>query len=368
MKNLIFVLLIALIFQTSTQATNPDTLDYTVVAPSGLSLRTAPYLDAERLEIIPYGTSVKTIGVWDEVYSLERMDTVDTRAGYWIETDYNGKSGYLFSGYLKTGPLYVPATEINQLYRISVPGERCQAVNYDPALHWYGIYVDPEAEDTKVKAVDISIEQTTLTEMDEEMAYADIGDFLQVKSEQQDSFLMYFGAINEIDTENIDYEKSYFENIEMDHWDPQGKFIYPYEKIKIAEEGYDQYFLVGHENVTVNENPQPFEDKLTKRYDIFLTDNQGGINMSNGDTVSLGAGMNLEHLSDYQYATYLGPRLVWQGDINKDGFPDVIFYSPYMSECCGGSISYHLFVSKQVDGIWKLEKAAEDEIFSCFGC
>jgi len=56
MKNLFFVFLLVLNTLTNAAATTPDTLDYTVVASSGLSLRTAPYIDSERLEVLPYGT------------------------------------------------------------------------------------------------------------------------------------------------------------------------------------------------------------------------------------------------------------------------------------------------------------------------
>lgn len=54
MKNLIVVCLFIFALTSSTFANNPDTLDYTVMAPSGLSLRTAPYLTAERLDVLPY--------------------------------------------------------------------------------------------------------------------------------------------------------------------------------------------------------------------------------------------------------------------------------------------------------------------------
>ena len=154
----------------------------------------------------------------------------------------------------------------------------------------------------------------------------------------------------------------------QEHWDDQGKFIFPYERVQIAQSGYDQYYLMGYENLTINKNPQPYEDSIQRKYGIYLTDNYGGITMKNGDTVSLSDGLNTAHLDDYMYSTYLGPRLVWQGDINNDGFPDVIYYTPYMSECCGGSVTYHLFISEKVNGHWSLKKVSEDIIYSCFGC
>jgi len=367
-KNLILVFLLAITVQMNVHATNPDTLDFTVVAPSGLSLRTAPYMDANRLEVLPYGTAVKTVGDWEELYTLERLDTIDSRVGYWIETAYNGQKGFIFSGYLKNGPLFVPPTDINNQFRITVPGERCQSINYDPSLHWYGIYLDPLTGDSKVKEVDIEIAQTKLSMEDEEMAYADYADFLNVKASQRDSFLMFFGTPEKIDNEHIAFEKSYFENLEMDHWDPQGKFIYPYERVQIAQDDYDPYYLVAYERIVVDNETYENHDDFTRKYSIYLSDNREGLNLSNGDTVCLDKALNTEHLSDYQYATHLGPRLVWQGDINNDGFPDVLFYTPYMSECCGGSITYHLLVSEWKNGKWSLKKAAEDQIFSCFGC
>jgi len=171
-----------------------------------------------------------------------------------------------------------------------------------------------------------------------------------------------------IDPEKLAFEKSYFENTEVEHWDTQGKFVYPYERLKVAEEGYDQYYLVGQEQITITESGTSFEKSFTRKYDLYLSDNQNGFYPDEEDIVSVGSELNTEYLSDYQYATYLGPRLVWQGDINQDGFPDMIFYTPYMSECCGGSVSYQLLVSEKVDGKWQLKKVAADEIFSCYGC
>lgn len=367
MKNLIFVFLTLFLAQNQNFATNPDTLDFTVVAPSGLSLRTAPYLDSDRLDVLPYGTSVKTIGLWNEIYQLDLLDTIDSRVGYWIPTEHQGQEGYLFSGYLKSGPLYVPPTDINNSFRITVPGERCQAINYDPLLNWYGIYIDPQDGSSKVKAVDIEIRQSSFSEDDLEIAYADIGDFLQVSAKQRDSFLLFFGTPNPINVDDIAFEKSYFENDDTTHWDPQGKFIYPYERLQIAEIDYDHYFLTGFEQL--NEEQDEFTgETFSRKYGVYLSGHVESINLTEENSCDLSKELGTDQLFQYEYATYLGPRLVWQGDINNDGFPDVLFYTPYMAECCGGSISYQLLVSKKVNGKWILEKVAEDEVFSCYGC
>ncbi len=366
MKNPVFIILALFAFESNIFAINPDTIDFTVVAPSGLSLRTSPYQGADRLYILPYGTNVKTIGHWEEIYDPERIDTIDSKIGYWVETEHKGKKGYLFSGYLKTGPLFVPSTTINNDFRITVPGERCQSVNYDPALHWYGIYVDPKTNEHKIKAADIRIEQSQVL-WEEEIAYENSGDFLTVGAAQQDSFLLFFGTREAIDPEHIPFEKSYFNNFTVEHWDTQGKFIYPYERLQIANLEHQHFFLIAYEEMSQEKNE--FTGKaFSRKYGIHLSDHNDAFNLNEENGVDLSRTLGTDQLYQYEYATYLGPRLVWQGDVNNDGFPDLIFYSPYMAECCGGSISYQLLVSKKINGQWQYKKAAMDEVFSCYGC
>ncbi len=367
MKYLIFVLLFSLGLIHTAQADPSDTLEFTVIAPSGLSLRSAPSLDAKRLSIVPFGTSVETIGEWHEVFDEDLVEIIDQRQGYWIETHYQGQMGYLFSGYLKFGPLYLPSVDgINRDFRITIPGERCESINYDPALNWYGMYHDPSSGTIKVKTVKLQIQTGQHTIEDLDMAYAEIGDFLDVKAEEKDSFLLFFGTRTPINPNRIAHQQDYFNSHHINHWDQKGKFIYPYEHLPLYASETLPYYLASEEEVIVGDNAHGDEPIIDRRYHIYLTNQPNQRGGKNDPAVYLTKELGLEH--SYAHFYYSGPRLLWKGDINLDGFPDVIFYTPYMSEGCGGSIGYQLLISEKVGEKFILKKVAAEYIGACYGC
>ncbi|MEL7223093.1 MAG: hypothetical protein AAGJ93_17345 [Bacteroidota bacterium] len=65
---------------------------------------------------------------------------------------------------------------------------------------------------------------------------------------------------------------------------------------------------------------------------------------------------------------YYHPRLFWQGDVNDDGAPDLLFYLPNLSECCGGSESYYLLLSHKNGDTWEWKRAANDTLEFWGGC
>lgn len=72
-----------------------------VSATSGLSMRMAPGLSAEKIMIIPHGAEVEVI-LRDE-NPLE--ETVEWTKGQWTYVEYDGRRGYVFDGFLTSLPI-----------------------------------------------------------------------------------------------------------------------------------------------------------------------------------------------------------------------------------------------------------------------
>ncbi len=75
-----------------------DTFHYTVVAKSGLNLRTEKNLNSKMITIVPYLTVVELLGN----YANEKI-TVEEVEGFWVHVRHNKDDGYLYSGYLYPG-------------------------------------------------------------------------------------------------------------------------------------------------------------------------------------------------------------------------------------------------------------------------
>lgn len=77
---------------------NGDTLH--VLALSGLRLRDQPGPNAGVVATLPYGATV----VAQEEQNHSRSATVDKLGGYWTKVAWQGKTGYVFDGYLSVFP------------------------------------------------------------------------------------------------------------------------------------------------------------------------------------------------------------------------------------------------------------------------
>ena len=83
-----------------------------VVANSGLTIRTAPNINAESLGVVEFGSSVEVLNQPDSMVHFERLNWVE---GNWIYVDYDGVTGYMFDGYLSDLPLPIYDFERCQL-------------------------------------------------------------------------------------------------------------------------------------------------------------------------------------------------------------------------------------------------------------
>lgn len=98
---LVVIVVIALMFRSSsnsTTETNNDTSQKSAVVIStvGLNLRDEPNSNAKVISTVPYNTTVNIIDI------SGRSETIQRRTANWYKVDYNGTTGWLWSGYLRT--------------------------------------------------------------------------------------------------------------------------------------------------------------------------------------------------------------------------------------------------------------------------
>lgn len=76
--------------------------NYYVLIKSGLSLRKKPSINSKKIGTLKYNSQIKIIKETEKISTFEEIED------NWVEINYKGKKGYIFSGYLSRvkGPNY----------------------------------------------------------------------------------------------------------------------------------------------------------------------------------------------------------------------------------------------------------------------
>lgn len=112
---IISVIVICLSF-SGVLATNPtEGQVLSVIAPSGLSLRSAPGTESKIIDIIELGEQVHVLNS-SEVTSIP--DRIEWTKGKWILVEYNESEGYVFDGYLTS--LDIPTDNYELSYSLDL--------------------------------------------------------------------------------------------------------------------------------------------------------------------------------------------------------------------------------------------------------
>lgn len=80
---------------------------FTVIAKSGANLRDSARADSKKIITIPFGEKVISKSLY------QGYGNFDERQGGWIKVRYNGKEGYIFTGFITH--LKIPSLNVNQL-------------------------------------------------------------------------------------------------------------------------------------------------------------------------------------------------------------------------------------------------------------
>ena len=368
MKKLNFLIACLLITLTA-GSQDYDNEFYTVVAPSGLSLREGPGLEYDRVGAIPFGGRVMPEDEDWRYDQFEYPDTIDERFGFWwLSKTEQGRKGYLFSAYLKNGPLYVPATEVNREYRIEVPGIHCKPLNFDPDLHWYAFQMNTKSGMVSLEAVTPTADFSTAIDMEDlEFAYALSGDYVYLDMgipQGECAAPLLLGMEEPIDLSSV--QTAGYHQGQESYYSFWGRMFFPYETHRLAWDGPASYIMEGEEELQfLTDTPNAPEAQRIYQLNLsyFNGRDREQINLTEALAVE-GWGDDTYHLD---FLPMDHPRLAWHGDINADGHPDLLFYQPNRSECCGGFQEYYLLVSEEAENL-HYRKAAVTRVSPCFGC
>ncbi len=143
---IVFTLIILLCSYTSiSQEGYPrNKNNYTVIATSGLNLRSQPDTQAEIIAKLPFGSKV--------IQQKENNPTTD-----WIKVSANNQVGYLYQMYLAPYNYKFPTAKINSDYSLLLPNCTCfDNFQYDPELNWIGVYKTAQRSTFETKSISFS--------------------------------------------------------------------------------------------------------------------------------------------------------------------------------------------------------------------
>jgi hypothetical protein len=114
-----------------------DTCESVVIAQSGLKIRTLPSFTSKTIAIVPFESKIKHLVSKQQQNGEPAFMDRDSVQGYWKMAFWQGKKGYVFSGYLGLGIL-----KMNQpFYLFSENNSACWDDAYISLdYNYYGVY------------------------------------------------------------------------------------------------------------------------------------------------------------------------------------------------------------------------------------
>ena len=97
MKNLMCFVLIVFLSQVS-WANNPEPKSLSVIAFSGLKIRSTPSIDGRVLDVVAFGEKVTVLE------ESELSETIEWIRGNWIKVSYHNIEGFVFDGFFDRLP------------------------------------------------------------------------------------------------------------------------------------------------------------------------------------------------------------------------------------------------------------------------
>ncbi len=334
---------------------------FTVLAKSGLNVRKGPSASSAKTGYLPFGTVVEADIQYDSdiiphsgyLYS-HFSEVIEGNRGFWVKIRHKKTEGFIFSGFGLVGEWAVPSSEINKDFRLLEVGATCNPVNYDPGLHWYALTknkdkMEIKKSDVTLKLIHSFTEKDTLGDQ-----YAEWKTYpIVVSSNLTDTVVFLIGSRKELP------EKEVFASLlgTTRNYKHEAKFLYPEEIYSTYYNG-TSYAFRAFENVMLTRgNPEGY----LKQYQIEFS-----INMHRSNQQTFNISTDLGFLDAGQrHAQYKTPQLVWIGDLNSDGLLDFIYYSHSMTDSCGGSLEYHLFLSDKNNPDRPVQKVANEFLIYC---
>ncbi len=292
------------------------------IMKDGVDLKTEPNLNSESLLRLPYWTEIQT--TWVRSRSFEDMlDTIHGLPGTWRLAKYSESVGYLFDGFAVEVDTNVNTSKD---IRIMFEGGACAFPNYDPSLHWYGVYRTGRID--SLISVEIGIEKRSNDEL---------ASFYITTNRSSNQYSLFLIGSSIPLTEQVSNH-----NVQIDKHFP---FLYPGQRKEISyrdgtrsanrENSFDLY-------ATANVTGIAHYGAVMENYSLRLT-NKHTLNLYRNEADLLVNQDISESFDGFEYE--LIPRLFWYGDLDNDLKPDLIFLTWYGTS--GGR--YTLFLSGSAD-------------------
>ena len=286
-----------------------------VIAKSGLNLRSEPNRNAKTLRSLPYWGEVK---LCPEKVSFQFRDTIDGFAGFWRFLEYQGTEGYAFDAFLLHVDYYDTLHSATKNYRFSMEFGNCSDINFDPNLHWFGVY-RMDGFDT-IMHVNIEVVNPNARVV---RGYDDGNDWV-LRTQYSDSM----NAMFLIGFKNSVAAASEHRGQHEPSWMYPGQTQYVNTRNAKRVNGKHSFELIAAGTVKKVQYCPELEN-----YRIFITDDRY-------------KGHEQEILPDLKHHGECGmPQLYWFGDIDGDARPDMVFQAG--SNCM---VEYTLFLSSLAAG------------------
>jgi len=312
---------------------------YTVMAVSGLNLRSEPSVNSRVLKKLTFGTLVYSEVQFINNEYIERSnykDEINDVVGCWIKVklENDGIEGFLFSPYIHYGDI------VNRdLSRTRVIHEGYNCLNetgFHPDLDWVGVYKQENYMVVKKVEVELKLSAMDSIELPMELEYdwyATQNWSLETNIDETSAFLIGSKyAISEGKFE-IKYES------EPSGYSPaiNNGFIFPEQKLELYNAPYN-YRIRGEELVKLDTSNL----QLRKSYDLFY-----GIRHNEDRTFNeISLKSYLKFCCDAKkHAIYQTPTIEMLVDLNNDNILDLVMRGHTMTEGCGGCLSKSVLIS-----------------------
>ena len=295
---------LAALFTTHlTLVAQPALSDTLYVAASALNLREQPHANAAILAVVEYG----------EAINLLETSAHETSGynGEWVEVKYGAYSGYMNSDYLTTG------------YELLMPWAPAPA--YLPNLNWYAVFSTDGGD--SLRRVELQVE------IDPEL-----GNFVTVREPYKYGAFMIIGSIHPLPEGQVSSNPDLC---------PQTEALYPGMSRPIYwadPTATEQYQLNVFGTYTTNQEGYP----------MFL---DYRIQVSCYSFNTLSSCDQIIFTVPEEQAFWEPVYLLWEGDLNQDGWPDFIL----MDNQSDFSGTYNLYLGQAPEAGKVVRKVASFE-------
>lgn len=338
MQKVFIALLLSLILSPLAAQKKPDCekdLVFSVIAPSGLRMRSAPNTSSKVITTVPYDSLViactETFGKF----------STKTTEGYWRYVQYKAKEGYMYDGYLLSHNTMVSSMDSivdgrkDQAKKVALPpinfSLATETYNFcgeveklNPGINWYGIYPPSDASSEysmeKVKVEVVLSEQRLSKSME-----------FDIKTDREEKSIFLVGSEQPLKRGTVLYlNREMQEKLPMRLFPGQQEMLYARSVVRDDR----NISISGLGSVTsAGECPQ------LKEYQLMASTKLGQ------EEVTQDIAQLVRQSDDCGV-----PELLWFGDLNDDGYADCLWASRGASHA-----QFSLLVSRIDDKvIWHL--------------